>query len=187
MVTLGSRSKSELHFERKGSWRILRSAKSRLPHTFRQKVLSPSFVIRQIPAQLKVYTKLPIGVGLRQYLKFTDPPNSYSIARLFGEAFRLRKNIWRLSRQQLLNTPGEGRYAFFGLHTQPESSIDVFAHFFSDQVRVIELMSRSIPLPPTIVSSIKAMRPNYSAAALAALWSIPPRRRFEYLPHHQSG
>ena len=39
------------------------------------------------------------------------------------------------------NAPPERPFVFFGLHMQPESSIDVFAHFFSNQERVIELIS----------------------------------------------
>ena len=174
MVTLGSRSKSELRLRAERLLEEFEERKIQAAAYIPPEVLSPSFVIRQIPAQLKALYQTTLRRRLRQFLKFTDPPNSYSIARLFAEAFRLRKNIWRLSRQQLLNTPGEGRYAFFGLHTQPESSIDVFAHFFSNQVRVIELMSRSIP--PThrlLVKLHKSDAPNYSAAALAALCRFP--------------
>jgi hypothetical protein len=60
---------------------------------------------------------------------------------------------------------------------QPESSIDVFAHFFSNQVRVIELMARS--LPPThalLVKLHKSDVPNYSSDYLAKLAKFPGLR-----------
>jgi hypothetical protein len=63
---------------------------------------------------------------------------------------------------------------FFGLHMQPEASIDVFAHFFSNQARVIELMSRSIP--PThalLVKLHKSDVPNYSREHLERLARFP--------------
>jgi hypothetical protein len=79
-----------------------------------------------------------------------------------------------LRRRRLLREPPQRRFAFFGLHMQPESSIDVFAHFFSNQERVIELMSRS--LPPThslLIKLHKSDTPNYSTASLARYSRFP--------------
>lgn len=174
VVTLGSRSKSELRLQAEKLLEDFEQRKIQAVAYIPPKLLSLSFVIRQIPVQLKALYQVAIRRRFGQFLKYTDPPNTYSLAGLFGEAFRLRKNIWRLNRQPLLEARGEGRYAFFGLHMQPESSIDVFAHFFSNQVRVIELMARSIP--PThrlLIKLHKSDAPNYSVAALAALSRFP--------------
>ena len=174
MVTFDTRSKSELRLQAEKLLDDFEQRKIQAAAYIPPKLLSPSFVIRRIPAQLNALFQVTNRRKLRQFLRFTDPPNSYSITSLFGEAFRLRKNIWGLHRRHLIDAPGEGRYAFFGLHTQPESSIDVFAHFFSNQVRVIELMSRSIP--PThrlLVKLHKSDAPNYSAASLAAFSRFP--------------
>ena len=58
------------------------------------------------------------------------------------DANRARKSVSRIT---ALATPPSDPYVLFGLHTQPESSIDVWAPFFSNQLWVIELLSRSIP------------------------------------------
>jgi CDP-glycerol glycerophosphotransferase (TagB/SpsB family) len=66
------------------------------------------------------------------------------------------------------------QFAFFGLHMQPESSIDVWSPFFSNQTRVVELLARS--LPPThklLVKLHKSDVPNYSPAYLEALERFP--------------
>ena len=57
---------------------------------------------------------------------------------------------------------------------QPESSIDVFAHFFSNQARVIELIARS--LPPThslLIKLHKSDTLNYSSESLAKYSGFP--------------
>jgi len=129
---------------------------------------------RQIPNQIASLRRVLSRRRLREFLKFTDYPNTYSVSSQFREALRLRRNLWRLRRQPLLSAPIAGPYAFFGLHMQPESSIDVFAHFFSNQVRVIELIARS--LPPThklLVKLHKSDAPNYSTTWLRAVSSLP--------------
>ena len=44
-----------------------------------------------------------------------------------------------------LNEPPKEPYIFFGLHMQPETTIDVYAPFYSNQFAIIESISRSIP------------------------------------------
>ena len=138
------------------------------------KLDSPALWVRQIPSQIRSLARVIKRRRFKSFLKFTDYENSYSVSALFREALRLRRNLWQLHRRHLLDRPIEGRYAFFGLHMQPESSIDVLAHFFSNQLRVIELMSRS--LPPThklLIKLHKSDAPNYSSAWLARLNSFP--------------
>ncbi|MEP7242293.1 MAG: hypothetical protein ABI885_01255 [Gammaproteobacteria bacterium] len=138
------------------------------------KLLSPSFILRQVPTQLTSLRRVLHRRKQQRYLKYTDYRSSYSIGGMVHEAFRLRKNLYQLRRQRLLSCPIEGRYAFFGLHMQPESSIDVFAHFFSNQLRVVELMSRS--LPPThalLVKLHKSDALNYPRERLAQLANFP--------------
>jgi hypothetical protein len=174
MITLDCRPVNELRLRAEKLLRDFEERKIQAAAYIPPNLFSLSFILRQIPVQIRALVEVIRRRRLKPYLKYTDFLKSYSIAGLFREAFRLRKNIWRLHRQQLLGTPGEGRYAFFGLHMQPESSIDVFTHFFSNQVRVIELMSRSIP--PThrlLVKLHKSDAPNYSGAYLAQLSRFP--------------
>jgi hypothetical protein len=138
------------------------------------RLFSATFIIRQVPLQVGAFVRALRRRRLRRFLKYTDYPKSYSLSGVVGEAFRLRKNLWLLNRRKLLEKPVVGRFAFFGLHMQPESSIDVFAHFFSNQERVIEMIARS--MPPTHALLIKLHKsdvPNYSPAQLTRLSRIP--------------
>lgn len=135
---------------------------------------SASFIFGQIGIQLAAFFRVLGRRRLKRFLKFTDYPKSYSLRGLVGEAVRLRKNSWLLNRRELLARPPQGRFAFFGLHMQPESSIDVFAHFFSNQEQVIELIARS--LPPThalLVKLHKSDTSNYSSESLAKYSRFP--------------
>lgn len=137
-------------------------------------LFSGSFIFRQLPSQFDSLIRVLRRRRLKRFLKYTDYLNSYSIRGLVREAVRLRKNLWLLNRRRLRMRPPEGRFAFFGLHMQPESSIDVWAHFFSNQEHVIELMARS--LPPThslLVKLHKSDTPNYSTESLARLARFP--------------
>jgi len=138
------------------------------------RLFSAAVMVRQIPPQIGAIVRMLRRRRLRRYLRYTDYAKSYSLRGMVSEAFRLRKNLWLLHRRKLLEKPVAGRFAFFGLHMQPESSIDVFAHFFSNQERVIEMIARS--LPPTHVLLIKLHKsdvPNYSPAQLARLARVP--------------
>jgi hypothetical protein len=138
------------------------------------KLFSASFIIKRIPGQLAALVRIARRRRFKEFYKYTEYPNAYSIWGLFREAIRLRVNVLRLPRDGLVRSPVKCRYAFFGLHMQPESSIDVFAHFFSNQLQVVELMARS--LPPThalLVKLHKSDVPNYSPALLAAFAQFP--------------
>lgn len=137
-------------------------------------VLSPSFFLRRLPQQAAALLRVVQRSRHADSLKFTDHPSSYSPRALVSEAWRLRRNLWKLRKQPLVTRPPAAPYAFFGLHMQPESSIDVFAHFFANQVRVIELMARS--LPPThrlLVKLHKSDAPNYSERDIARFTGFP--------------
>jgi hypothetical protein len=75
---------------------------------------------------------------------------------------------------QALNEPLGTPYALFGLHLQPESSIDVWAPFFSNQMWVIELLSRSIPPSHRLLVKIhKSDAAKYTREQLARMRSFP--------------
>lgn len=138
------------------------------------RLLSGSVMLRRIPTHVHSLLTVLRRRALREALKYSDYEHSYSVRAQVREALRLRKNLWQLRSRSLLSQPPEGRYAFFGLHMQPESSIDVFAHFFANQLRVIELMSRS--LPPThglLVKLHKSDVPNYSSSWLDNIQRLP--------------
>ena len=62
----------------------------------------------------------------------------------------------------------------FGLHTQPESSIDVWAPFFSNQMWVVEVLARSIPPTHKLLVKIhKSDVAKYSREQLERLRALP--------------
>ncbi|HSY08591.1 MAG TPA: hypothetical protein VK820_08675 [Steroidobacteraceae bacterium] len=159
--------------------RNFETGKARAPAYLPPELLSPAFMFTHVPSQLRSVLQVLRRRKLRAHRKYSDYRNSYRLSSLFQEAYRLRKNLLNIGRQKdlLLTPPPDMRYAFFGLHMQPESSIDVFAYFFSNQFRIIELIARS--LPPThalLVKLHKSDVPNYSPAYLARLSQFPSVR-----------
>jgi hypothetical protein len=138
------------------------------------RLFSAAFVFKRIPAQFAALIRVLPRRRLKKFLQFTDFPQTYSIRKLAGEAFRQRRNLWLLRRRKLLREPTAEPFVFFGLHMQPESSIDVFAHFFSNQERVIELIARSVPPTHSVLVKLhKSDTLNYSTQQLARLSRFP--------------
>jgi hypothetical protein len=138
------------------------------------KLLTLSFILKQLPVQVATLPRVIAKGRRKHYLRFTNAKNTYSLGGLIHEAVRLRKNVWRMPHEVLHQYPGDRPYAFFGLHTQPESSVDVWAHFFSNQLQVIEMMARSMPPTHTLYVKLhKSDIPNYSRAALGRMLKIP--------------
>jgi hypothetical protein len=146
----------------------------RVPAYIQPKLDAPSVILKQIPGQLRALYRVLSRRKLRRFLKYSEFANTYSVSALVREAFRLRKNLWRLRGFELIEEPIARPYAFFGLHMQPESSIDVFAHFYSNQLRVIELMARSLPPTHTLLVKLhKSDAANYSRKQLANMKRFP--------------
>ncbi len=81
----------------------------------------------------------------RHLLQFVAEKTDYSVSKAVNQLQRARAAKSALAAVSTLSAPPENRFVLFGLHMQPESSIDVWAPFFSNQSWVIELLSRSIP------------------------------------------
>jgi Capsule polysaccharide biosynthesis protein len=156
---------------------VLRSFESRTtraPAYLPPKLLSPKVILDQTPTQIRSLRQVLRRRRLAEFRRYSDYANSYSLTAMFKEAWRLRKNLFFMGRRQLLEGPPPDRYVFIGLHMQPESTIDVFAHFFSNQVRVIEMISRSIPPTHSLLVKLhKSDVPNYSGEYLQQLSRFP--------------
>jgi len=173
-VTLEPSRRVELRSYAEEMLRGFESMEIRAPAYLPPRLLSPQVILEQTSSQMKSLWQVLKRRRLGQYRKYSDFANSYALTALFKEAFRLRRNALLMPRRKLLKKAGIGRYAFFGLHMQPEASIDVFAHFFSNQLRVIELMSRSLPPTHTLLVKLhKSDVPNYSREHLARLSRFP--------------
>jgi capsular polysaccharide biosynthesis protein len=173
-VTLGFRPDHELRSLAERVLGDFEANKIQAPAYITPDYVNPSYIVRGIPAQIKSLFRTLNRGRLGKFRKFTDSHASYSVRALLKESIRNRINLILLPRRSLLETPPAEPYVFFGLHMQPESSIDVWTHFYSNQVRVIEVMSRSIP--PThklLVKLHKSDVTNYSPSQLAQFCQFP--------------
>jgi capsule polysaccharide modification protein KpsS len=101
--------------------------------------------LANLPRRLGVLLRTLRNAGLRRYLQYTEGRNLYSVGAALAylrRAARARKAIAAFPANK---APPNSPYVLFGLHLQPESSIDVWAPFFSNQMWVIELLARSLP------------------------------------------
>jgi hypothetical protein len=136
----------------------------------------PSAVQRvaRLPARFAAVARTLSDARQVEKLRFTDAPTSYSLTAAL-EQMRHMNYARKASRQmQALNEPPAAPYVLFGLHLQPESSIDVWAPFFSNQMWVIELLSRAIPPDYRLLVKIhKSDVSRYSSEELARMRSFP--------------
>jgi hypothetical protein len=136
--------------------------------------LAPAYIVRRIPSQLRSFFATCRRGWTRGYNKYTDAKIGYSVAAMLKESLRFRRNAMQLPRTRMATQVPADPFVFFGLHFQPEASIDVCAHFYSNQVRVVELISRS--LPPTyklLVKLHKSAAAHYSRSQLAEFTKFP--------------
>ncbi len=124
--------------------------------------------------------RLPQHVGAlydtaaRWFSKEADRFTDLSVLHLVKEYARKRMNLFFLPGDWFCGVPPETPYVFFGLHKQPEGSIDVWAPFYSDQLRVVESLARA--LPPThqlLVKLHKSDADNYSRGQLDRFRRFP--------------
>lgn len=130
--------------------------------------------LSRLPARFSGLTRTIRKARLRTDLQFTETRAQYSVAaalQLFRRSSSARKAI---SRVHTLAQPPASPYVLFGLHFQPESSIDVWAPFFSNQMWVIELLARSIPPSHRLLVKIhKSDIANHSREQLERMRSFP--------------
>jgi len=107
----------------------------------------PSFAsaLTRIPARLGAVLRTLRNVRRRDVLRFTDNPGRHSVIEAVSRIRRAATARRAAARIRTLTEPPGEPYVLFGLHRQPEASIDVWAPFFSNQTWVIELLARSVP------------------------------------------
>ncbi|MFZ4722041.1 MAG: hypothetical protein ACOYMI_02685 [Phycisphaerales bacterium] len=87
---------------------------------------------------------------------------------------RKRRNLLLLGRTPLLRTTPVGRFGFLPLQMQPESSIDAWAPFCSNQFHVVEQVARAMPADMTLAVKLHVSDgDNYSPEQLARLTALP--------------
>lgn len=130
--------------------------------------------ITKIPKKLMPLYRTIRKARHYEYLKFTEPKTGYSVLAVLSNYFLQARARKALSRIKTLKEPPATPFVFFGLHMQPESSIDVWAPFYSNQIWVVELLSRSIPPTHKLLVKIhKSDISNYSRNQLNKMKSLP--------------
>lgn len=124
----------------------------------------------RLPDHFKAYIRIALDILFNKHDKFTTLNTSQVIARYFAR----RKNTFTFPNQICLRQPPDGRYALFAFHMQPESSIDAWAPFFSNQLNVLEQIVRS--MPPNLKLLVKihiSACDNYNSSQLKWILNLP--------------
>jgi hypothetical protein len=130
--------------------------------------------LRRLPQRMRAVHRTIKKSRNRQFLQFVEDRSGYNVWAAWLVLWRGARARKALSRIRTLQAPPDSRYVFFGLHFQPEASIDVWAPFFSNQIWIIELLSRSIPPTHKLLVKIhKSDVSNYSLAHLKRMLSFP--------------
>jgi hypothetical protein len=130
--------------------------------------------IANLPRRMVAVVRTMRNARLRKYLQFTEGRNLYSVPAVLAFLRRSARARKAIAEFRTIKVPPKTPYVLFGLHLQPESSIDVWAPFFSNQIWVVELLSRSIP--PThklLVKVHKSDISNYVPEQLRKMCSFP--------------
>lgn len=153
-------------------------------HRFENKQLQAIAYIAPRPSLWRAIEKMPGRISAvlqtlrkrsrRELLKFTELRSGHSVVDAVRHLRRTRRARKALGKVRMLEKPPSTPYVLFGLHMQPESSIDVWAPFFSNQMWVIELLARSIPPSHKLLVKIhKSDTENYSKAQLERMAAFP--------------
>jgi hypothetical protein len=173
-VSLNKRSFRDLQNLAENSLQQFEKKKIHAPTYIAPPPLSVSGKILSLPRRLSAAHRSIQKSRLRRYIQFTQSRTDYSISAVLTQYQRTGNARRALLKIETLTEPLAVPYVFFGLQMQPESSIDVWAPFFSNQMWVIELLSRSIP--PThklLVKFHKSDISNYSREQLEKMKAFP--------------
>lgn len=108
-------------------------------------------------------------------LRHTETRNAYDAKSAIKDRLRARRALNAIRKVDAIKAPPESSpFVLFGFHRQPESSVDVWAPFFSNQLWVVETLARSIPPTHKLLVKIhKSDTTNYSPETLQMLTRLP--------------
>lgn len=173
-VSLGMRSAETLQSLAETSLRQFERRVIEAPAFIAPKSLSRAGTIGSIPGKLSAVTRTIRKSRVRDFLRFTDNHMSFSVFDVLKGYRRADAARKAIAESKCLTKPPTDPYILFGLHMQPESSIDVWAPFFSNQMWVIELLSRSVPPTHKILVKIhKSDISRHSKAELELMRAYP--------------
>lgn len=133
---------------------------------------SPS--VLNVPQRLAAVWRTWRRASRREFLQYTEASSVYSVTAAVTRMWRGARARRATRELCSIKAPPSKPYVLFGLHLQPESSIDVWAPFYSNQPWVIELLARSIPPSHRLLVKIhKSDISNHSRERLQQLRSLP--------------
>ena len=93
---------------------------------------------------------------------------------LLKQFLRKKSNILLMNKTLFVNDVPNEKFVFYGLHMQPESSIDVMAPFYSNQLEIVKSISRAAPINYKVLVKIHISdADNYSPKQLKEFLNIP--------------
>ena len=127
-------------------------------------------IAARLPRHARRLSDLIRAVVTRRFDRFGDP-TPWQLCRQY---LRKRLQLFRLPTHWMITEPPRRPFGFYGLHMQPESSVDVWAPFHSNQFSVIEAIARSMPPDHDLVIKMhRSDADNYSRRQLDRLRRLP--------------
>ncbi len=130
--------------------------------------------LRKLPARARSALRIVRRARDRDALQFTHDRTDFSVGAAIAHLRGVRFARDALAGERLVAEPPREPFILFGLHMQPESSIDVWAPWVSNQMWIIEWLARAIPPSHKLLVKIhKSDAAKYSAAQLRQMRSFP--------------
>ena len=131
---------------------------------------SISMVLKKMPKHLSQMMRRTTMLFDSSFDRFTTP----SLLRSCRQYLRKRRNTLLFENKLFVRKPPAGRFALFALHMQPESTIDGWAPFFSDQFHQIQQIVRAMPANMRLLVKVHISNAdNYSRIQLRKLLQLP--------------
>ncbi|MEO8006213.1 MAG: hypothetical protein ABI771_14965 [Betaproteobacteria bacterium] len=130
--------------------------------------------IARIPDRIAALVRTLRNGRDRHFHRYTESLGHYNVPGALKFLRKVASARSAVERLEMMDLPPAQPYVFFGLHTQPESSIDVWAPYYSNQMWVIETIARSIPPSHRLLVKIhKSDTGSYSASQLEKIRLLP--------------
>jgi hypothetical protein len=135
---------------------------------------SAAALLARLPQKLsKVSAMLRRGRD-RDHHQYFESRTDHDIGAVIRHVRHIRAARAAANEIAVRRDPPKGSYAFFGLHMQPESSIDVWAPFYSNQLAVVEALARAMPASHRLMVKIhKSDLGRFSADQLLKMKALP--------------
>lgn len=143
-----------------------------------QRIKAPAY--RSVLSIFDILKRIPfhfVALSRRIRNTFTHGRNrfiEYPLRKLLFEYLRKKSNIIFRDKSLFISKIPNESFFFYGFHMQPESSIDVWAPFYSNQFQVVESIARSMPVGYVLCIKIHISdADNYSNNQLRKYLAIP--------------